>query len=881
MGSFVGRDRELAYLGHCFSAAQGGSGSALLISSPRGVGKTRLLREFKKTVEAAGAQFVLGGNLHRDQAPHAPFREGLGDVFLRRLFAPAPAPARVVAIEDIQWADDATLELIGRVCRQVSDLPLLLVLTLQTPVFESATWPPALENLLPTIPDVLRLETLAAPHVRTLLNDAAKASFALSPDVMEKIERCSGGNPLYLEEMLADACDARPARNSSLVPETLRSLVFKEMAAIPHASRQIVSVASALGDSFDDRLLASVSKSSGRAVALALQAAFERRLLHCVEGSANRYAFAQPLFREALYESLTPSMRRVAHGAAAIALEGGSQGPGHWGALADHWYASDRRDRSLDVLGRAAEEAEVAGDYAGAARFYRRMLEFAPEKSGERARLCRKVGDALFHAGSVARARPFLEEAAAFHAESGEPQKAAELLRYLAVALWQDGSGPAALAVIESALAHLSDCPDSAATCHLLVSAAGICDLLGMRERSFDLLERAQAMRCRKPRALRIRYHNVRGCCLSRLQRFSDAIVEFDAALVLLEKQPDRELKMAILRNASATQRSAGRFREAETRAREALDFVRKQRSGLLFENTFMLVHAALLAMCGDLAEAASLIELVAAAQPTSGLSRLELLAFGLPIGLAVDRQDLIDACFDESLVEMAFAANVTSGTGMVVNAVSRLKYALGDVKYARALLNRGLQVVDSVEFVEPMMLAVAEYGQKSDFKRARALLAEPAESLARPAFLALFDAFVAQRSGDVRESQRRALEAAVAFEHLGAPQFAARALELAGRQKSALEAYRAIGAVRDSKRLSGVFAGRGTKTRSGVLTGRQLEIGRFIAAGRCNRDIARDLRISAKTLESHLTAMYRRIGVSSRSGIAAYIAKRSEQEMP
>jgi DNA-binding CsgD family transcriptional regulator len=868
--NFVGRDEELAWLLSRFNSARDGEGSAVLVVAPQGCGKSRLVREFRKLLGSRAERFAFAGNLHRDQTPFAPFREALGNGFLESLFE--PGSVRVLAIDDLQWADDASLELIGRLCRHADQMRLLLLATLRTSFFSGDEPSAALTNLLPSFKRIIHLGPLSVADVRGLMKDIARAYPELAPNILRRIERSSGGNPLFLEELSGASAHAlaRGASPELTIPPTFESAVLHATASLPVQVQRALPDAAVLGTSFDVRVLSDVAKLSNAWLAEALQKAYEKHIIVPLEGDARRYEFAHPLIRDVLYTRLTPAVRALKHGLAATALERDHASRANPGELSDHWFSSNEPNRSLDYAERAAIKAETDGNYAEAAHFYERILTFRAEPSRQRAEICQKLGRALYFGGLVAQSRPYLQESAAFYSADA-PDVAADLLCFLAMALWHDGNGPAALAVVHDALQQLADCGNSLVTCHLLTTAASLCHLLGMRDRSLELLERAEGVRCRKSTPLKARIHHIRACCLAQQRRFPEAIVEFEIALNVLKKIRDPGLFVPIAQNASACLRSSGRFKEAEQRARSTLEYARKHQAGPLLETTLALLHATLLSLCGRLQEAARLVEQSVASNPDFRMCQMELLAFGLPVALAVDRPDLVDACFDESSMESAFSTKISAGIGTVAYAVSKLYYARGDVKGARALLRRGLRSVETAEFVEPLILAIAEYGASADFKRARALLAGLPESAATPAFLALFDAFIAQRGSKVRERRRFARDAAAQFEKLGAPLLRARALELAGQQKQALAIYHQAGAVRDAKRLENVFVGRGRKG-SGVLTDRQIEIGYFVAAGQCNRTIARDLQISAKTLESHLTAIYRRLGVASRSDIVAYM---------
>lgn len=870
---FVGREAELAYLFRRLDTMCDGGGSAVLIVSPPGGGKSRLVREFRQRLGARAVTFALGGNLHRGQPPFSPFSEALGETFQASLFD--RTSARVLVIEDLQWADDSTLELVGQVCRRIAELPMLLLLTLRTELIPDCELPPALAHLLPSLTHVLQLEPLSIADVRSLISNARDAYPTLSSEIARQIEQSCGGNPLYLEEQLGATLHPVDGAGISTLPElsAFQSSALRAFALLPPSTRKILTNAAILGLSFDSRVIAEITKQSEATIAKALQAAFEKRFVAPDACDVHRYVFTDPIIRNMLYVSLTPRLRAMMHGAAAAALEGRPASAARYGELSDQWYSSELPGRSVDYAERAAVVAEAAGDYPEAARLYERVLTFKRRPSRSRAEMCRKLANALLLGSSAERSRPYFEEAAAFYVANGASRTAASLLCSLAVAIWHQGDAAAALDVIERALVKFTENLHPVATARLLLTAADLCDLRGMFDRSRELLERAEALPCRKPRELQARYHSMHARALTRQRRLSEALTEYESALRLSNKLRNVKLVVSVSRNLSACLRLAGRFKEAEEQARAALEYARSHHSGELLECELALVLADLLSLRGKLPEATELLESVIEKRPKFGLIRLELLAC-LPIALAVDRQDLINACFEQSLVDAGLSGDAPIEKGRIVYAVSKLHYLRGEVKKARTVIRLALRSVESAEFTELLMLAVAEFGAYSDFQRARELLAV-LQNDATPAFLALFDAFVAHRAAKAAQCQTLARRAARTFDRLGAPLLAARSFELAGDQRRALATYQQVGAIRDVKRLEKVFSLRGLKG-SGALTRRQIEIGRHIAAGRGNRAIAQGLQISLKTLESHLTAIYDRLGVKSRSEIAAYVLDRN-----
>jgi DNA-binding NarL/FixJ family response regulator len=141
----------------------------------------------------------------------------------------------------------------------------------------------------------------------------------------------------------------------------------------------------------------------------------------------------------------------------------------------------------------------------------------------------------------------------------------------------------------------------------------------------------------------------------------------------------------------------------------------------------------------------------------------------------------------------------------------------------------------------------------------------------ARPldaAVSAFLEALVARARGDVDRAQACARAAAGAFQRMGWPAMSATCLETAGDAALALRLYRELGRAIDVRRLEYAASRDGT----GTLSPREREVARLIAGGKNNRTAALELAITPKAVEKYLTSIYRKLGLSSRTQLAAYV---------
>ena len=181
-----------------------------------------------------------------------------------------------------------------------------------------------------------------------------------------------------------------------------------------------------------------------------------------------------------------------------------------------------------------------------------------------------------------------------------------------------------------------------------------------------------------------------------------------------------------------------------------------------------------------------------------------------------------------------------------------------GEIAESAAWIHRIATVVPGPHRFLFAYLAAAQYGAEVDVMSLRRQLVEAA---ARPqdrvnkATLALFDAFASQRHVLNLDVRANALEAATAFEAIGWPWLAARGYELGGEPNRALESYRALGAVRDVRRLE-IDRPDATGAR---LSPREREVGELVAQGHSNDEIAQILHISLRTAEKHVSSALRK----------------------
>ena len=277
----------------------------------------------------------------------------------------------ILAVEDIHWADAATIELLVLLTELTDHLPLMLLVT-SRPDPEGSAWDlrfHAQRNFPHRLTEI-SLATLrpedTAQLVRNLLHVAE-----LPEDLKGRIMERGEGNPFFLEEILRSLIDEgvlrregdrwvagqRPERLA--MPDTLRGVIAARIDRLPEDAKATLQHAAVVGRFFTRRVLAALAEQNedmDRAVAHLLRTELIREFARLPEPE---YIFKHALTHEAAYASILTERRCALHERVAVHLEGGvgDRSGEHAAVLADHWLRAERLDEALTWTLRAADRA--------------------------------------------------------------------------------------------------------------------------------------------------------------------------------------------------------------------------------------------------------------------------------------------------------------------------------------------------------------------------------------------------------------------------------------------------------------------------------------------------------------------------------------------
>jgi DNA-binding CsgD family transcriptional regulator len=906
----VGRDEELASLQAFLDRRATVPGpSALALEGEAGIGKSTLWRAAVDDARGRGLRVLSARPAESEQAlAHA----GLGDLFEGALddVLPALSPPRrralevallvedaagrpvdaralgvavrsalellaedglVLAIDDLQWLDASTASALGFALRRLPDASLLLLWTRrlgepeQSGMVESALEHDRIERV--------RLGPLSVGAVQQILHERLDRS--VTRPTLLRLHDVSGGNPLYALEVAralgAEGAAAHPTQPLA-VPERLEELVSARLAGFDGATREALALAAAEARLTLPQLAALGIERS------ALEPAVGESVVELAGGAVR---FTHPLLASVFYQGLSAEERQHAHQRLVRVAEEPL-------ARARHLALStEEPDAELAAaLEDAAAIADVVGAPISAAELGEHALRLTPPgPSADADRRARATARAHLAAGDVGRARLLADELLARAAPG--PERAAALALLADV----EQEGPQrSIPLMRAALAEPAAPPALQASLHQRVSllvrfteglevaerharaavelarplddadleAAALAGLALIRfnagkEGARELAERAYALSAAAPGA---QTAGDAGFSLAHILFWS---CRLDDARSLLEtmyeqwsERDEREAAYALW-YLSLVEFRSGRYPEAAElaeRARRlsaqyARDEVEAPQS--LYPLTLAASHRGELEHARALAtEACRLVELHGsrASAPTAMLAVVELWSGELEA--AVERFRAAEAITDapdlaepsmcwwraeqiEALLEAGLADEAVNRLDAWEAAARRLDR---DWVLAHTIRCRGLAAAARGDIDEALMLltdAVRRHEAVGDpFGRARALLALG----------------VTRRRARQKRPARDSIESAEAgFEALGAAGWAQRARD-------------ELGAI-------------GGRTRSDGLTPAERRVADLVAAGRTNAEVASTLFLAERTVASHLTRVYSKLGVRSRTELA------------
>ncbi|MFD7023471.1 AAA family ATPase [Promicromonospora sukumoe] len=815
----------------------------------------------------------------------------------------------VLVLEDVHWAESSTFDFLTFLAAH-QPAGLCIVLTLRSggaplPVRESfaraASGPPLALSLRPL--DPAGVGELAG----RILGTPVSAAFAAS------LHERTGGIPFVAEEVLGtlhetplpdDAAHHDDVLTDLAVPTALRDVVLGRLDGVAEGTREVLGAASVLDHPVDVDLIAEVTGLPPADVVAALVDAITAGLLHEQDGQVR---FRHVLAEQIVYDALPTPTRRLLHRTVARAIEE-REGPRPVARLAHHYQRAGDVTRFVGYAEDAADLAVSHGDDAHAARLLvQAMATDLPTE--QRLRLAVKLGRAAVDGLAHIEAVPLLQQLLATEALPGDVR--GELRFALGRLIRQQGLADAGYREIEQALPDLAENPA------LLARALAI---LAAPETVADRPMAVHAARGEQARDAARR---------SGATDVGLAVRIADASLLIEQGSPDGwALVERLLADDALSAYPREHARACVNWAQAALHVGHVRRAERLLAEGRRVVAAA------EYLRVTDVIELVAAAVDCSA-GRWSDLA-GRAHELVVRRPGYDAATLDDHLLHGIMLA-ASGGTQEAVAHFTALVEdaarvgAVWPLLAGRSALARLLLTLDDVEgsahqadlavaaarhkgnwvwAAEPMLCLVDALVAQGRTAEARARVEELAAGLgvvdAPLAHAALLScrAVVAHADGDgpvavglLREARAVVADAGLrheesrVVERLGGWLAEDGDAEGATLLVEALRGYGGRAATNDVARVTRTlrrhglpvpYPWRGGRRSNGLgLSGREREVALLAAQGRTNRQIAADLFLSPRTVESHVRNALRKLGCSSRADLAVHLLDDAGEDRP
>jgi len=960
--ALVGRDDELALLDGLLREAARGRGCAVLVEGEPGIGKSTLVHAAVAAARDAGCQVFWGiGDELGMALPLLPFLDALrvrepsanarrktivgllrGEIaadrgadvlatlaeqLLALVSDECAARPAIIVVDDLQWADPASVALWSRLARTANQLPLLLI-GMARPV-------PQRDDLLALRRAVedrgrFRLDGLTGPAVADLV---ALLSGGRPDDGLLRLAAGAAGNPLYLTELVAallrgsnltitaagtaaladgfsesatgaettaradGAGPAVPPGDDADGPASLSAVIADRLGFVAGPVRDVLRGAALLGVDFEITDLAVVL---GRGVPDLLPALDEARAAGVLAESGGTLGFRHPLIRDALYDGMPVPVRAAWHRQAARALADAGAPPDRVArqllrAAGDSDVTTGPADEwLLDWLIRVADQ--LIGQAPGvAADILSHAVAGTVPGTTRHGWLASRLADALYRSGDAAAAEQVANQALE---NTVDPDVFVDLHWTLAQCRGRSGSSAESLATLDRALAA----PGLSARhrARLLAMAARTHNSFGAVEVAGQVATEALAAASEAGDTWAMGWAlHVLALVTAVQGQMIDALPLFDKALTVTQADPAlTDLRLLLQINKAVMLICLDRYEEAFVAARQA-----RHLADLAGTAVRLAAAHSVLAQClfktGHWDEALAEMQRLPENVQETGLDCCDL---GMAAVICFHRGE-VAAARDHLAAAVPYAERLGHRLiGPLALARSMDREHAGALPDALAALTAGFDAgaEDLEEFEDLFADAVRLAARTGDLATANSL-ADQAAALAEGSEIPHRQANALYCRGLLDHDAGGLLAAAARYEDASRPLLAAKAFEAAAAESlwvddrgqareafiRAVEVYSSLGAAADVARLRAAFRAHGihrgphSRHRRAVsgwdsLTDTEVKVAGLVAEGLSNPEIAAKLMLSRRTVSTHVSHILKKLGVASRTDIARESALRT-----
>ena len=479
--TLVGRKQELEKLNEYLSSAFDGKGKTVFVSGTAGSGKSRLVNEFLESIPEKKITILSGWCLSNAAIPYFPFIEAFDAyysaytvkednlernnpklyedfgkypvyseeltirdwlrgpkgsknlksethnpqiwkdltfaVVTKALLAISSRKPTVVFVEDLHWADSASLSLIHYLTRAIASARVLFLATFRSEELnaDSEGHPHPLVEVLrlmgrENLYNEIKLPDLSQDSVNNIAENMIGGK--LDPEFAEKLSGESQGNPLFVVEslrMLSEHGSLVQENNRWFlsidelgIPNKIRDVILRRLGTLKSSQRRVLDVASVIGEKFDVNLVAAVLNQDTLDVLETLNTISKATSLVCCQGEC--YKFDHAKSRETLYEEIPLPLKRAYHSRIAQKMESAGKDTKELTVsnLAYHYVQSGNILKALKYSLEAGEDALARFSNTEAIKHFKYTLDTvsdAPEFANERTVAREGLGDSFFAKG--------------------------------------------------------------------------------------------------------------------------------------------------------------------------------------------------------------------------------------------------------------------------------------------------------------------------------------------------------------------------------------------------------------------------------------------------------------------------------------------------
>jgi predicted ATPase len=461
--TFVGRESEMRELVTYLDSAMSGNGKTVFVSGEAGTGKTRLVNEFLAVAKKREISLLIGWCLSNATMPYFPFIQAF-DSFLpidneenggalsqklglkswlmgpsqlqkeseatmpeawkdqafaavtKALLNISASRSTVLVLEDLHWADSASILLLHYISRAASSSRLLILATFRSEELnvDPSGHPHPLTDVLrlmkkDNLLNEIRLSNLTQLNVEEIAESMLCGK--IHEELTEKLAQESQGNPLFIIESLRMLGERenlvrekdlwRLSVDSIGIPPKVKDVILRRLGNLKLSERRILDFASVIGDRFNPQLLGTLLDEDSLQILETLNAIMQSTSLVCVEGDS--YWFDHSKSREVLYEEIPVPLKVGYHERIAEKMESAREEDNiPVSELAYHYAEAGKENKAVKYALAAGEEALAKFANIEAVKHFTYVLQTVSDKSEyahERIQALEGLGDALFARG--------------------------------------------------------------------------------------------------------------------------------------------------------------------------------------------------------------------------------------------------------------------------------------------------------------------------------------------------------------------------------------------------------------------------------------------------------------------------------------------------